>query len=81
MPTKLFTRMADLARHRKSIHEKQYIDCPKRLCSRKGINGFTRNDHLVEHLRGYHGESISKRLNTSSHSTEDQVDSTTSKWY
>ena len=53
-PTRQFTRKADVARHHKSTHDKQYLDCPKRNCSRKGANGFTRQDHLVEHLRGYH---------------------------
>jgi hypothetical protein len=60
-PIKQFTRKADLGRHYKTIHEKRFIDCPRRNCSRKGTNGFTREDHRVEHLRGYHGEVIPKR--------------------
>jgi len=48
-------------RHYRSVHERQYVDCPKHNCSRKGTNGFTRADHLIEHLRGYHGELLAKR--------------------
>ena len=59
-PTRSFTRKADVARHYKSNHEKQYIDCPRSRCNRKGSNGFTRMDHLKEHLRGYHGDPVLK---------------------
>ena len=58
-PTKRrFTREADVMQ---TTHDKQFIDCPKRNCTRKGTKGFTRKDHQIEHLRGYHGEIIEKR--------------------
>jgi len=60
-PTRQFTRKTDVARHHKSTHDKQFIDCPRRNCNRKGEHGFTRVDHQIEHLRGYHGEDIAKR--------------------
>lgn len=60
-PNIVFSRKADVLRHSKTVHEKYYRDCPKRYCARKGINGFTRDDHLVEHLRGYHRENIPQR--------------------
>ena len=50
-----------MIRHYNSVHEKKLLDCPMLKCSRKGECGFTRHDHLVEHLRGYHGEDIAKR--------------------
>ena len=58
---KHFRRKADLHRHHKSAHDVKYVDCPRKSCARKGKNGFTRKDHLVEHLRGYHMEYIPKR--------------------
>jgi hypothetical protein len=61
-PTRRFTRKAAVVRYHRSTHERLYIDCPKRNCSRKGPKGFTRIDHQIEHLRGYHGENIPKRL-------------------
>ena len=60
-PKKFFSRKADVTRHIKSRHEIKYINCPKAKCERKGKQGFTRNDHLTEHLRGYHLEEIPKR--------------------
>jgi hypothetical protein len=60
-PIRHFTRKADVARHHKSTYERTFMDCPKHNCRRKGVNGFTRQDHLTEHLRGYHGEDIAKR--------------------
>ena len=60
-PKKFFSRKADVTRHHKSRHEITYIDCPKRNCERKGSSGFTRRDHLTEHLRGFHMENIAKR--------------------
>ncbi|KIX00827.1 uncharacterized protein Z518_09892 [Rhinocladiella mackenziei CBS 650.93] len=60
-PRKFFSRKADVTRHYKSAHDITYRDCPKPHCSRKGKQGFTRRDHLIEHLRGYHMEVIAKR--------------------
>ncbi|EXJ73332.1 uncharacterized protein A1O5_03092 [Cladophialophora psammophila CBS 110553] len=60
-PRKFFSRKADVTRHYKSRHDIKYIDCPKRNCERKGSQGFTRRDHLTEHLRGFHMEKIAKR--------------------
>lgn len=37
------------------------LDCPRLNCSRKGDNGFTRRDHLTEHLRYYHGYEYSQK--------------------
>jgi len=52
----IFTRKADLERHIKTIHypSPPQFDCPKKGCSRTGEDGFTREDHLKEHLRNYH---------------------------
>jgi hypothetical protein len=58
---RFFTRRADLQRHLSTTHNPQYFDCPKARCGRKGVNGFSRRDHLTEHLRGYHKEEILKR--------------------
>ncbi|KIY02851.1 uncharacterized protein Z520_01316 [Fonsecaea multimorphosa CBS 102226] len=60
-PKKFFSRKADVTRHYKSRHDIKYIDCPKKNCERKGSQGFTRRDHLTEHLRGFHMEKIAKR--------------------
>ena len=46
-----------------SRHAKQFIDCPRPRCTRKGENGFIQEDQLKEHLRGYHGDHIPKRQN------------------
>lgn len=56
-----FSRKADVSRHYSSQHNPQHIDCPRPRCVRKGKQGFTRKDHLVEHLRGFHLEIIAKR--------------------
>ncbi|KAF2087729.1 hypothetical protein K490DRAFT_65570 [Saccharata proteae CBS 121410] len=59
-----FRRFADLQRHYKTVHRSsttQMHDCPKKKCDRKGARGFTRRDHLTEHLRAYHNETIPKR--------------------
>jgi len=69
-PTRQFTRKADVHRHHKLTHDKQYIDCPRRNCNRKGEHGFTRVDHQIEHLRGYHGEDIAKRPTSHAHSRD-----------
>ena len=48
-------RKADLKRHVKSVHGKPHIDCEYKKCWRRGEDGFCREDHYREHLRGYHG--------------------------
>ncbi|KAJ6178715.1 hypothetical protein N7519_009176 [Penicillium mononematosum] len=56
-----FTRFADLKRHQSSVHYPVFRNCPVEHCSRKGSNGFPRQDHLVEHLRSYHHLDVPKR--------------------
>ncbi|OMP82851.1 hypothetical protein BK809_0001041 [Diplodia seriata] len=59
-----FKRHADLLRHMSTVHhrgDREKFDCPKRTCPRKGENGFTRKDHLTEHLRNFHLQRIPKR--------------------
>ncbi|KAI9651625.1 MAG: hypothetical protein M1829_002583 [Trizodia sp. TS-e1964] len=52
-----FRRKADLIRHYKTVHfHPDLIPCPRRRCSRKGDSGFKRQDHLMEHLRNFHGD-------------------------
>ncbi|KAJ5124366.1 uncharacterized protein N7515_008191 [Penicillium bovifimosum] len=58
---KSFTRFADLKRHQSSVHYPVFRNCPVDQCSRKGSNGFPRQDHLVEHLRSYHHLHVPKR--------------------
>ncbi|KAJ6111881.1 hypothetical protein N7523_007942 [Penicillium sp. IBT 18751x] len=58
---KSFTRFADLKRHQSSVHFPVFRNCPVENCSRKGSNGFPRQDHLVEHLRSYHHMDVPKR--------------------
>jgi hypothetical protein len=41
--------------------ESKIYECDAPRCSRKGSHGFTRKDHLTEHLRNYHHRSIPKR--------------------
>ncbi|KAJ8609868.1 hypothetical protein MRB53_038907 [Persea americana] len=53
-------RKADLKRHMGSVHGKPFIDCEYPKCPRKGEDGFCRDDHYKEHLRGYHGKPIPK---------------------
>lgn len=36
-------------------------DCPVDDCLRKDNNGFSRRDHLIEHLRSYHNWDVPKR--------------------
>ena len=50
-----------MKRHVQSVHFPQKLDCPKPKCTRKGSQGFPRKDHLIEHLRGYHGVEICKK--------------------
>lgn len=59
-----FKRHADLMRHMSTVHhrgDQEKFDCVKRSCPRKGENGFTRKDHLTEHLRNFHLQDIPKR--------------------
>ena len=61
-PTKSFSREADLSKHVRDTHSVlEYINCPFKKCTRKGDNGFTRQSHLIEHQRQYHGQDIRKR--------------------
>jgi len=60
-------RKADLVRHMKFVHhpdttEIWYCDAPRCERNKNGSQGgFTRKDHLVEHLRSYHHRNIPKR--------------------
>ena len=65
--TSTFSRKADVARHIKSTHDVKMLDCPKNRCNRVGDNGFARQDHLVEHLRGFHREDLPKKSVRRSH--------------
>ncbi|OXV07268.1 hypothetical protein Egran_04962 [Elaphomyces granulatus] len=56
-----FTRPADLKRHQSTVHAPVFTDCPQDDCTRKGRNGFTRKDHLIEHARQFHRLPIKKR--------------------
>jgi len=62
-----FKRKADLARHKLCVHNVDtakiwYCDTPRCDRNENGIHGgFTRKDHLVEHLRNYHHRHIPKR--------------------
>ncbi|KAF2201411.1 hypothetical protein GQ43DRAFT_38192 [Delitschia confertaspora ATCC 74209] len=62
--TAQFTRMADLQRHQATVHNTEPnkpFPCSVPRCSRVGPRGFTRRDHLTEHLRSYHHLDIRKR--------------------
>ncbi|OAX82047.1 hypothetical protein ACJ72_03604 [Emergomyces africanus] len=65
-----FSRSADLSRHYPTVHfpESVRLNCPKPKCSRQGEQGFTRQDHLNEHLRQYHKEPVAKRRSSKSSS-------------
>ncbi|CAO2650148.1 Nn.00g014400.m01.CDS01 [Neocucurbitaria sp. VM-36] len=58
-----FTRLADLQRHQSTVHGVGTPDYPCTVprCNRVGDKGFTRRDHLVEHLRNFHHIDIPKR--------------------
>lgn len=61
---KSFARKADLQRHQSCVHDKdqmERLDCTFRKCTRKGVNGFLRKDHLTEHLRHFHNQKLPKR--------------------
>lgn len=53
-------RKADLKRHMDTVHGKPTIDCEYKKCTRRGEDGFRRDDHYKEHLRGYHNAPIPK---------------------
>lgn len=64
-----FKRAADRERHVKSVHKApgdSPYPCPWPNCARRGPNGFSRKDHLIEHRRNYHHDSIAKRTNSGS---------------
>jgi len=59
-----FSRKADKDRHFECVHRRganKKHDCPVVKCTRNGDLGFTRKDHLTEHLRNYHHQQIPKR--------------------
>ncbi|KAE8838465.1 hypothetical protein PTNB73_03519 [Pyrenophora teres f. teres] len=58
-----FTRLADLQRHQSTVHGMgtPEFPCSVPRCNRVGDKGFTRRDHLVEHLRNFHHIDIPKR--------------------
>lgn len=58
-----FTRLADLQRHQSTVHGMgtPEFPCTVPRCSRVGDKGFTRRDHLIEHLRSFHQLDIPKR--------------------
>ncbi|OCK87752.1 uncharacterized protein K441DRAFT_682389 [Cenococcum geophilum 1.58] len=60
--TASFTRLADLQRHQSTVHTKEKLfPCSVNNCSRVKDRGFSRRDHLTEHLRSYHAMPIPKR--------------------
>ena len=63
--SKDFTRQTDLKRHFKTQHDapNKRIDCDFKWCGRTGEHGFTRKDHLAEHLREVHRQNIPKGRN------------------
>jgi len=58
-----FTRIADLQRHQSTVHGvgTPGYPCNVPRCKRVGAKGFTRRDHLFEHLRSFHHIDIPKR--------------------
>lgn len=62
-----FSRPADLSRHQVSVHFRDgvMLDCPRPRCARKGDQGFSRQDHLIEHLRQFHCMKLAKRSSKS----------------
>ncbi|KAH7412018.1 hypothetical protein DE146DRAFT_751160 [Phaeosphaeria sp. MPI-PUGE-AT-0046c] len=58
-----FTRLADLQRHQSTVHGMgtPEFPCTVPRCNRVADKGFTRRDHLVEHLRNFHHMDIPKR--------------------
>jgi len=43
------------------LWKKQKLDCPHATCKRKGENGISRHDNLIQHRRSVHNEIIPKR--------------------
>ncbi|OAL45602.1 hypothetical protein IQ07DRAFT_213518 [Pyrenochaeta sp. DS3sAY3a] len=58
-----FTRLADLQRHQSTVHSitTPEYPCTVPRCNRIADKGFTRRDHLIEHLRNFHHIDIPKR--------------------
>jgi hypothetical protein len=56
-----FTRATDLNRHVQTVHFPKRVDCKYQYCGRVGENGFSRVDHLNEHLREVHKDHIPKK--------------------
>ena len=65
-----FTRISDLKRHSKTVHRPELLDCPyaHAFCGRTGEKGFTRRDHLNEHIREVHLQEFKKKVKQSSES-------------
>lgn len=56
-----FHRSTDLERHLQTVHSTQKLfPCVMKRCNRKGDNGFSRKDHLSQHLRDVHNLDIPK---------------------
>lgn len=56
-----FHRSTDLERHLQTVHSTQKLfPCVMKRCNRKGENGFSRKDHLSQHLRDVHSLDIPK---------------------
>lgn len=77
-----FRRKADLLRHSVCVHHKELAKiyyCNARVCDRNqqgAMGGFTRKDHLVEHLRNFHHRNIPKRVRGRGIENEPPLDST-----
>ncbi|KAI9699683.1 MAG: hypothetical protein M1836_002717 [Candelina mexicana] len=58
-----FKRKADLQRHYDTCHVEHPAvwDCTMPKCGRTGLNGFSRKDHMWEHLRQYHHVDVARR--------------------
>ena len=60
-PQVQFKRLADLERHQNTVHFTKFIDCPHGRCGRTGKHGFTRKDHLRDHVSEVHMKDIAKQ--------------------
>ncbi|KAK1761778.1 hypothetical protein QBC33DRAFT_582148 [Phialemonium atrogriseum] len=82
-PSKPFSRVADLDRHYKSVHnrdeEKETFFCDYKKCLRheEPLNRF---DHLRDHLRDFHKEELPKK-GTKSASPEGPKDRNGATWW